>query len=204
MGFFNVGSRVYIIGGERETDFLHTRSEKNTHLDRSVYVFDTSSPPPLSVIPSRPMNGGKSHPFVSHVNGKFYVLSNHPSRTTFFTKKTPLFESSEPNAEIWSVLPNPPFYDYGHEYPFIGPGVVESHTVVHSMIFFYTVHEDCLYAFDTDCSEWKTFKLSIYDWNGFPYRREASTAHALIPEKGFVSKGDEGLTTVLTRHSSLS
>ncbi|KAF7151620.1 hypothetical protein RHSIM_Rhsim02G0133500 [Rhododendron simsii] len=220
MAFFNVGPRVYMVGGERVTAPPHTRSEKNTHLERCVYVCDTASPPPLSVVPACRMNGGKRFPFVSHVNGKFYVLSAHPTRSTRFTNKTPLFESFEPDAGMWSVLPNPPFYDYG-EYPYRGsPGLVESNTVVRSKIFFYTTHKDFLYAFDTDRSEWETFNMSTYNWENFPFRSGAPilipdygmwstvgyplTAHALIPEKGFVSKGVEGLTALLNHHPSLS
>lgn len=220
MGFFNVGSRVYMVGGERVTASPHTRSENDTHLDCSVYVCDTASPPPLSVMPARRMNGGKRFPFVSRVNGKFYVLSAHPTRSTHFTNKTSLFESFEPDAEMWSALPNPPFYDYG-EYPYCGsPGVVKSNTVVCSKIFFYTTHKDRLYAFNTDCSEWETFNMSTYQWPDFPFRNGSPisipdysmwstvgyplTAHALIPEKGFVSKGVEGLTTLLNHHPSIS
>ncbi|KAI8567739.1 hypothetical protein RHMOL_Rhmol02G0144900 [Rhododendron molle] len=96
-------------------------SEKNTHLERSAYVCDIASPPPLSVIPARRMNGGKRCPFVSRVNGKFYLLSAHPTHSTHFTNKTPLFESFEPDAEMWSALPNPPFYEYGEYLIVVAP-----------------------------------------------------------------------------------
>lgn len=215
MAAFAVGSRIFLIGGEIgidiggeigiDDDDYDDRDKPTVRLSEMVYVCNTASALPLSVLQGTPMNGGKTFPIIIPVNEMIYVISELPTLYTYLDKDTTLFEVFDPNANEgkgkWSSLSNPLFYpsscdDYGcGAWSRSHVSRIVSHAVVECKIFFCTTRKDHMYAFDVNCNTWERF--DIYNPIGevhFPFRDGAM----LISDKSWAATGAYSESLVCT------
>ncbi|KAF7145755.1 hypothetical protein RHSIM_Rhsim04G0226100 [Rhododendron simsii] len=144
MGFFSVGSKIYMVGGGVITPGLKDIASQR------CYVFDTFDNPFDRIRDVPPMNYEKLQPIVlGPLNGKFYVLDR--------TLASSYLEEFDPETESWTPLPLPPIDPIGasvecSEAKFDDYEVL-SYAIVGDQILFST-HKG-IYAVNVFSKEWE-------------------------------------------------
>ncbi|KAI8561709.1 hypothetical protein RHMOL_Rhmol04G0361700 [Rhododendron molle] len=101
MGFFSVGSKIYMVGGGEITFGLKDSAS------RRCYVLDACDDPIYRIRDVPPMNCEKLRPIVlGPLKGKFYVLDQ--------TLASGDLEEFDPKTESWTLLPPPPIIPLVH------------------------------------------------------------------------------------------
>ncbi|KAF7115619.1 hypothetical protein RHSIM_RhsimUnG0050900 [Rhododendron simsii] len=137
MGFFSVGSKIYMVGGGEITFGLKDIAS------RRCYVLDTCDDPIYRIRDVPPLNCEKLRPIVlGPLRGKFYVLDR--------TLASGDLEEFDPKTESWTLLPPPPIDPIGpcadrfeeklDDYKVLSYGIVEDQILFSTRKGIYAVN----------------------------------------------------------------
>ncbi|KAF7151138.1 hypothetical protein RHSIM_Rhsim02G0162400 [Rhododendron simsii] len=161
MGFFSVGSKIYMVGGGEITFGLKDIAS------RRCYVLDTCDDPIYRIRDVPPLNCEKLRPIVlGPLRGKFYVLDR--------TLASGDLEEFDPKTESWTLLPPPPIDPIGpcadrfeeklDDYKVLSYGIVED------QILFST--RKGIYAVNVCSKKWER-RSSLGGEVEFPFREQS-------------------------------
>lgn len=170
MGCISVGSKLYMIGGEREKwitpdddddddDYKLAITEIDFLPNLDVYALDFDRRGCASIRVCK--NGGdddiprmlvpKFSPLVINLDEKIYVLARRPSCKYDKPLELPVFEVFDPLLESWRALPHPPWTDPAQFK--IGSDYMHHHFVWAHKIVCCTIAG--FYIFDTRMEKWE-------------------------------------------------
>ncbi|XP_059644347.1 uncharacterized protein LOC132286095 [Cornus florida] len=149
MGFFSVGSKIFMIGGEIYKDYWTT-------LNKDVYIYDTCTCV-VEKSPSAGMQVGKIYPrAMGPLHGKFYVSSHKLSD----------FELYDPQLQSWSLLPRPPVPSADHSRT--GFHIVQHAIVDHNILI--STSTGHVYVFDSIAQVWSKLEPDVVNGGGYILR----------------------------------